>query len=231
MRPSSYASLTRVRTARGQAPRPTSGARRPRGPFSNLVLPCRVAPQLSLRIAADLPPEEIARRRRRRVEIDSVGRRPGSASARPRRPSRHSSGSSPRSRRRRSRLIGKVHTLIALARLQNGEPAATRPRSSDRWTASTEVGEQIGDPSIRASRALVGLSQVFTGAVRAGVAALEEALPLMEGRHESIGTAFARGASGSATPCSASSTRRMPRSRWRSPIGRQGRPDCPARRT
>ena len=91
-------------------------------------------------------------------------------------------------------LIAKLHTLIALGRLQNGQ-LATAPlvkRSLDRIA---RVGEQIGDPSLGAlPMALIGLSQVFTGPVRAGVAALEQALPLLEGRQDTIGAAFARGA-------------------------------------
>jgi tetratricopeptide (TPR) repeat protein len=41
--------------------------------------------------------------------------------------------------------------------------------------------------------ALIGLGQVFGGPIRAGVAALEEAVPLMESRNDTIGAAFARG--------------------------------------
>ena len=84
--------------------------------------------------------------------------------------------------------------LIALGRLQNGESASAPPvkRSLDRIT---EIGEIAGDPSMRAMPlALIGLSQVFAGPVREGVAKLEEALPLIEGRQDSIGAAFARGA-------------------------------------
>jgi tetratricopeptide (TPR) repeat protein len=91
-------------------------------------------------------------------------------------------------------LIGRVHTLIALGRLQNGEPA-TAPlvkRSLDRISA---IAETTGDPSLRAIPvALIGLSHVFGGDVRAGIAELEEALPMMEGRQDTVGPAFARGA-------------------------------------
>jgi tetratricopeptide (TPR) repeat protein len=91
-------------------------------------------------------------------------------------------------------LTGRVHTLIALGRLQNGEPA-TAPlvkRSLDRIAA---IAETVGDPSLRAiPLALSGLSHVFGGDVRAGVAELEEALPMMEGRRDTVGPAFARGA-------------------------------------
>jgi tetratricopeptide (TPR) repeat protein len=57
-----------------------------------------------------------------------------------------------------------------------------------------EIGEATGDPSLRAlPMALVGMGQVFSGSVRDGVKALEEAVPLLDGSHDSIGAAFARG--------------------------------------
>jgi tetratricopeptide (TPR) repeat protein len=53
----------------------------------------------------------------------------------------------------------------------------------------------VGDPSLLSMpMALVGLRNVFGGDVRMGVAQLEEALPLMEGRRDTVGPAFARGA-------------------------------------
>lgn len=90
-------------------------------------------------------------------------------------------------------LVQRVHMLIALGRLQNGESASSPPvrRSLDRIA---EIGERVGDPSISAlPMALVGISQVFSGPVREGVAALAEALPKIAGHQESIGSAFARG--------------------------------------
>ena len=91
-------------------------------------------------------------------------------------------------------LVGRVHTLIALERLQNGEAAtdAAVKRSLDRIA---EVGKSIGDPSLLAvPLALIGLGNVFAGDVRLGVTQLEEALPLMHSRQDTIGPAFARGA-------------------------------------
>ena len=91
-------------------------------------------------------------------------------------------------------LIGQVHMFIALGRLQNGD-SATDPvvkRSLDRMR---EVGEALGDRTLLATpMALVGLTQVFTGPVRTGVATLEEAVPQLEAGKDSIGAAFARGA-------------------------------------
>jgi tetratricopeptide (TPR) repeat protein len=148
-------------------------------------------------IEADLPADEVARRRRRRVEVE-LGRTQAGYSFRPPEesfealerivPAAEAVGDAD--------LVGRVHTLIALGRLQNGEAATAHEvkRSLDRID---QIGEQLGDPSMRAiPLALVGLSKVFTGAAREGVAALEEALPLMEGRLESIGVAFARGSLG-----------------------------------
>jgi len=88
----------------------------------------------------------------------------------------------------------RTHMLISLGRLQSGESAESPPvkRSLDRMV---EIGEAIGDPTVRAlPLAVIGLSKVFSGPVREGVAAIEEAIPLMEGRADSIGSAFARGA-------------------------------------
>ncbi len=87
----------------------------------------------------------------------------------------------------------QVHLLIALGRLQAGgtpDEPHTR-RSLDRIA---EIGEATGDPSMRATPlALIGLAQVFTGPVKEGVKALEEAVPLLQNGRDSIGAAFARG--------------------------------------
>jgi tetratricopeptide (TPR) repeat protein len=91
-------------------------------------------------------------------------------------------------------VIGRLHTYIALGRLQLGE-SFEKPALKRSLDRIAEIGEQIGDPSLRAlPLALVGLSNTFTGNLRRGVAALEEAVPLLEERNESIGAAFARGA-------------------------------------
>ena len=87
----------------------------------------------------------------------------------------------------------RVHMLIALGHLQAGE-SPTEPRIKRSLDRIAEIGEATGDPSLRAlPLALVGMSQVFAGSVRDGVQALEEAVPLLDGGHDSIGAAFARG--------------------------------------
>jgi tetratricopeptide (TPR) repeat protein len=91
-------------------------------------------------------------------------------------------------------LIAPLHLGLALARLQRGDPSSDPvvKRSLDRVA---EIGEILQDPSLRAlPLALIGLTQVFTGPIRDGVMALEQAVPLLEQRQDFIGAAFARGA-------------------------------------
>jgi tetratricopeptide (TPR) repeat protein len=91
-------------------------------------------------------------------------------------------------------LIAPIHLNLALTRLQSGQPASEPAvkRSLDRVA---EIGDALHDPALRAlPLALVGLTQVFGGPIRDGVAKLEEAVPLLERRQDFIGAAFARGA-------------------------------------
>lgn len=145
----------------------------------------------------NLPADEARRRQRRRVEIEIGRSEAGYSFRRPEDsfdaleaivPAAEALGE--------PELIGKLHGLIAFARLMVGEsPDAPEVRRS--LARVDEIGEQLGDPALRAvPMALVGLTRVFTGSVREGVAALEESLPLMDPRHASIATAFARGTLG-----------------------------------
>lgn len=91
-------------------------------------------------------------------------------------------------------LLAQLHLAMAMSRMQRGERASDPvvKRSLDRVA---EIGEALHDPSLRALQlAIVGLTQVFIGPVRDGVSALEEAVPLLDQRQDSIGAAFARGA-------------------------------------
>ncbi|HSL97339.1 MAG TPA: hypothetical protein VK831_02090 [Candidatus Deferrimicrobiaceae bacterium] len=91
-------------------------------------------------------------------------------------------------------LLAQVHLLFALGRLQGGASPEV-PEVARSLRRIEEIGRQIGDPSLRAlPLALIGMSQVFAGSVRDGVRALEESVPLLEERSDSIGAAFARGA-------------------------------------
>ena len=91
-------------------------------------------------------------------------------------------------------LIAEVHLFLALTRLQLGmRPSTTAVKASlDRIT---ELAEATNNPRLRAMPlALIGLQRVFTGPIRDGVKALEEAVPLLERGADFIGAAFARGA-------------------------------------
>lgn len=91
-------------------------------------------------------------------------------------------------------LIAPLHLALAMARTQRGD-AATDPEVKHSLDRVAEIGEALHDPSLRALQlAVVGLTQVFTGPIRDGVTALEEAVPLLEQRQDFIGAAFARGA-------------------------------------
>lgn len=87
----------------------------------------------------------------------------------------------------------RVHLLIALGRLQSGQPAET-PQVKRSLARIEELAEILHDPSLAAvPMALVGMSQVFSGPVPEGLAKLESAIPRFSGQ-DSIGEAFARGA-------------------------------------
>ena len=90
-------------------------------------------------------------------------------------------------------LLAQVHLHLALMRLEKGEQANTPEvqRSLDRVA---QIGASLNDPALGAlPLALVGLNKVFVGPIREGVAALEDAIPLMDARGDFIGAAFARG--------------------------------------
>jgi tetratricopeptide (TPR) repeat protein len=142
-----------------------------------------------------LPAAEVTRRRRRRAEVELGRAEAGYSFRAPEDAFEQLERALPGVEELSDpELELRTHMLIALGRLQNGESAESPPvkRSLDRMV---EIGEAIGDPTVRAlPLAVIGLSKVFSGPVKEGVAAIEEAIPLMEGRADSIGSAFARGA-------------------------------------
>jgi tetratricopeptide (TPR) repeat protein len=91
-------------------------------------------------------------------------------------------------------LVSLIHTYLALMLLERGTPASD-PRIQRSLGRLAEVGRELDDPSLGAlPLALIGLNQTFVGPIREGVAALEEAVPMMVRRRDQIGAAFARGA-------------------------------------
>lgn len=90
------------------------------------------------------------------------------------------------------RLEAEVHVYVALTRQFRGE----RPQTHEQLRASLarvgEIARELGDPTIAAlPQSIVGLFQVFTGQLREGVEKLEESSPLLEQKHDFIGSAFA----------------------------------------
>jgi tetratricopeptide (TPR) repeat protein len=87
----------------------------------------------------------------------------------------------------------RLHLLIALGRLQSGDPV-DKPEVKRSLERINELATELHEPSLAAvPMALIGMSQVFSGPVKDGLAKLEEAIPQFTGR-DSIGEAFARGA-------------------------------------
>ena len=92
------------------------------------------------------------------------------------------------------RVLADVHLHLALLRQSRAERPETSPQLKHSLDRVTEIGAALDDPSIQAlPQALIGTMQVFTGDLRAGVAALEEAAPLLERKHDFVGASFARG--------------------------------------
>lgn len=142
-----------------------------------------------------LSPEEQHRRRRRRIQVE-LGRAEAGYSFRP--PDETAATLVAILDRAEAlgdlELLVRVHTMIAMGRMLDGAPADA-PGVKESLDRIAEIGEQLGNPAIAAMpKAVVGLTAVFSRSPREGVQALEEALPLLEGRWESISTAFARGA-------------------------------------
>lgn len=90
------------------------------------------------------------------------------------------------------RLEAEIHLSIALLRQFRGEnrhDSADLRRSLDRISA---IAEQLDDPLMAAMpEGMMGLFQVFNGYLFEGVAGLERAAPLLEQKHDFVGSSFA----------------------------------------
>jgi tetratricopeptide (TPR) repeat protein len=144
--------------------------------------------------AAAVAPEELERRGRRRIQIELGRTEAGYSFRQPEETAAALESIAGRAEELGDAdLIVRLHSLLAMVRMMNGEPADAPEvrRSLERITA---IGEQLGDPSIAAMpKAVVGLSAVFSWSPRDGVKALEESIPFLEDHWESISVAFARG--------------------------------------
>jgi tetratricopeptide (TPR) repeat protein len=92
------------------------------------------------------------------------------------------------------RMLAELYVDLALVRQNRGERPDGSPELAHALTRVTEIGEQLGDRAISSlPRALTGTTQVFTGEIREGLAALEEAIPALEDRHDYVVASFAMG--------------------------------------
>lgn len=91
-------------------------------------------------------------------------------------------------------MLADLYLHLALARQNRGERSATSPELERALRRVTEIGEALHDPVISAlPKALNGINQVFTGDIREGLAQLEEAIPVLEDRHDFVVASFALG--------------------------------------
>ena len=90
------------------------------------------------------------------------------------------------------RLEADVHLTIALLRQFHGDrpdTSADLRRSLDRVS---EIARELGDPLIAAlPESIIGLFQIFTGEIRAGITTLERVAPQLEEKHDFVGSSFA----------------------------------------
>jgi tetratricopeptide (TPR) repeat protein len=90
------------------------------------------------------------------------------------------------------RLIGEAHLYNALVRQFEGEHVETSEPLRASLERVTEIGEQLNDPLFAAlPKSIIGLTQVFAGELRAGIANLEEAAPLLVQKRDFVGSSFA----------------------------------------
>jgi tetratricopeptide (TPR) repeat protein len=90
------------------------------------------------------------------------------------------------------RLAAEAHLGLAVTLQFRGDRPDTSPdlkRSLDRVA---QIARELDDPLIAAlPQSIIGLSQVFNGDLRGGVKTLSEAAPLLEQKHDFVGSSFA----------------------------------------
>jgi tetratricopeptide (TPR) repeat protein len=89
------------------------------------------------------------------------------------------------------RLIGDAHLYNALHRQFEGERVDTSEPLRVSLERVAEVAQELGDPLIAAlPKSIIGISQVFSGDLREGIANLEEAAPLLTSKRDFVGASF-----------------------------------------
>jgi len=90
------------------------------------------------------------------------------------------------------RLIGDAHLYNALVRQFEGERIETSESLRKSLDRVTEIAEKLDDPLFAAlPKSIIGLTQVFAGEHREGIANLEAAAPLLVQKRDFVGSSFA----------------------------------------
>jgi tetratricopeptide (TPR) repeat protein len=90
------------------------------------------------------------------------------------------------------RLIGDAHLYNALQRQFEGERADTSEDLKKSLDRVTEIAKELDDPLLEAlPRSIVGITQVFSGALREGIENLEYAAPMLADKRDFVGSSFA----------------------------------------
>jgi tetratricopeptide (TPR) repeat protein len=90
------------------------------------------------------------------------------------------------------RLLAEAHLTVALLLQFRGERPDTSPALRHSLDRAEQIAAELDDPVIAAlPKSIIGLTQVFSGDLHAGVASLKEAAPLLEQKHDFVGSSFA----------------------------------------
>jgi tetratricopeptide (TPR) repeat protein len=90
------------------------------------------------------------------------------------------------------RLEADVHLAVALQRQLHGGRPVDDPELAASLDRVNEIGRELNDPLIAAlATSIVGLYEIFSGRMLAGVARLEAVQPLLEQKRDFVGSAFA----------------------------------------
>lgn len=90
------------------------------------------------------------------------------------------------------RLLAEVHLTLALLLQFRGDRPATSPQLRHALDRGAEIAIELDDPVIAAlPKSIIGLTQVFSGELHEGVERLKEAAPLLELKHDFVGSSFA----------------------------------------
>ena len=90
------------------------------------------------------------------------------------------------------RLLAEAHLTLALLLQFRGDRPAKSPQLRHALDRAAEIAVELDDPVIAAlPKSIIGLTQVFSGELHEGVERLKEAAPLLELKHDFVGSSFA----------------------------------------